>query len=908
MISRELIDLINSGRALCFAGCGISVDAGIPSWRGLFDDTAKKVEQTNHNISTARELANQNLLPQAFDELAKAESREKIHDYVQQTIRNSLEPCHYHRRIVDWPFRLYVTSNYDHLLESASKGNLASVGNRGNEVHKVTNNAKNIVWHIHGGASLNKDNSQLVVSDADYSDFYPSSNTADKLKALTEVYQSVYIGFGFNDPDITRILEFIGRHSNTARPDYAFLGFNCSQNSIAKECKKFRDKYNIQVIPYKIVDGKHHELGMILKGYKPFLLRKSISFGRESNQGELSYDPISTSLRVQSTLDLGELSSSKPNLRTTLLGAEILAYIRENPGCDLTALDYLVEAREISQREVHQCVAALKQQGVIDSKKTLNITAGHHQKTQEAQAALQLSEDMFIQSLRNRIEQISSELPLKSVRHTTNIVRSFLTELCKKQGLGVAQNLVTVDSKICSRRIVSLVRDSHKYLEKCRNSSEALCAIQVVVDILTRPIDAEAEFLGRICQAYFGQHLIGTVENLQKVDLSFIDKTCYILDAHVLICLLADGCNMFGATRRLLKDLLSCGGQITTTDLFIDEITEHAGWAIKLVEDFGENSAEIISALRCQGEYKPNQFLQGFFLGTSKDTSFAAYMRRAVSMSRGYIRSTDIKHHLENLGIQVLQFDEWEGYENDMLLRRTEIVDEISNRRTKNGTFRHSRQAKAEAEVALVVDQIRAGKLNPPGKESKDAFFVSSTRIVDELPKLDRRIGLLPEGLSAWIWSAQTTSAIHSEYVFEQLLWELSQRGIEFVDRNTILRKFHGVVEAGKSDLQITLSERKNYLVGKYGPNPENAFTDADPLDVPMLSNEANQAALQQMENQLKNAKERERLANKASRLSDKEKKEFETLKRKQLQKRKKEKSKQRANQGKRQKKKRKMK
>jgi hypothetical protein len=147
---------------------------------------------------------------------------------------------------------------------------------------------------------------------------------------------------------------------------------------------------------------------------------------------------------------------------------------------------------------------------------------------------------------------------------------------------------------------------------------------------------------------------------------------------------------------------------------------------------------------------------------------------------------------------------------------------------------------------------------------------------VDRLPNLDRRICLLPEGLAQWLWSSQGVSPRHAELVFEQLLWELAQGGIEFVDRATLLRRFSGIVEAARADLEATTRDRRAYLVEKYGPDPDQAFADADPLDLPYYATEVQQEALDRMEQEVKTARKRELEARAAAKMDEKDRAELE--------------------------------
>ena len=331
--------------------------------------------------------------------------------------------------------------------------------------------------------------------------------------------------------------------------------------------------------------------------------------------------------------------------------------------------------------------------------------------------------------------------------------------------------------------------------------------------------------------------------------------------------------------RTLISDLVTCGAILTTTSLFLEETAEHARWAARLINHHGEPSPQVIAALRGLGGYRANQFLRGYFLGSRSDTNFAEYLGRIFGMDKSaHITSDVVADRLTSLGIQSLSFNDWAGFDQDCLVKCEEVQQEIVRRRSVRGTYKHGRQTQAEAEVAIIVDGVRGEKLQPLGANAQDAFFLSSTRVVDQLPKLEHRICLLPEGLAQWLWSSQTPSPRHAKLVFQQLLWELAQGGVEFVDRATLLHRFSGLIEAAETDLKTSISSRREYLVEKYGPNPTDAFKDADPLDLPRLADEVRQEALVKMEESLKAAEKREREARVAGRISEKDRNELVRL------------------------------
>ena len=79
-------------------------------------------------------------------------------------VNKAHNPGRYQMQLADWPFCFYITTNYDHLLEDASHGRLASVGNRGVELHKIGGGIAGFVRHLHGGCRLASAGSSLDVA------------------------------------------------------------------------------------------------------------------------------------------------------------------------------------------------------------------------------------------------------------------------------------------------------------------------------------------------------------------------------------------------------------------------------------------------------------------------------------------------------------------------------------------------------------------------------------------------------------------------------------------------------------------------------------------------------------------------------------------------------------------------
>ena len=108
-----------------------------------------------------------------------------------------------------------------------------------------------------------------------------------------------------------------GRYLNPARPAYAFLSDLVGKDK-EPDRKELRDKYNIEVIPYAIVNGSHEKLVNILKVYGSMILRRSLEFGKPLRECP-SYHPETTGLLIYNQLCLkGEAKVSSTTLNMLL--------------------------------------------------------------------------------------------------------------------------------------------------------------------------------------------------------------------------------------------------------------------------------------------------------------------------------------------------------------------------------------------------------------------------------------------------------------------------------------------------------------------------------------------------------------------------------------------------------------
>ena len=69
--------------------------------------------------------------------------------------------------------------------------------------------------------------------------------------------------------------------------------------------------------------------------------------------------------------------------------------------------------------------------------------------------------------------------------------------------------------------------------------------------------------------------------------------------------------------------------------------------------------------------------------------------------------------------------------------------------------------------------------------------------------------------------------------LMDGLLWELSERGIDFVDRKKLMTAFSGTISAAKEEYPKLVEQHKTLIATDWGVDPEYAFREPlDDLDI----------------------------------------------------------------------------
>jgi hypothetical protein len=863
MLRRDLIDLVNEGNAWAFMGSGVSVDSGYPTWVGLIEGALRALDEKSADRIRAdgrfMKAQGDKNYPRAFSRMqAIVGDRPKTEGLVKAQL--SERPVgRLVGQLVRWPFAGYITVNYDDLieraLESAGEAGWLAVGNTDDEVKKVSGDVPRVVWHVHGAVKLDG-KSRLVLAEEDYDDLYLRDSWVMRtLRGLLQHRRVVFFGFGFQDQEVVRLIKSVGMMCHPARPAFAFLSGVSGSENIAKR-EELLERYNVDVVPYDVVDTSHERLCGLVDTYGALVLRRHLRFGQPKRQCP-SYDPQTTALLFYNRLVLSGEARLSGELVGQLIRAQLLSIVNyrtdERIGQLVEELGErvrLIRGEEVgasSQAEemVVTHLKALVEAGLamtsagfgLDSRVAITEKGRDLIGAQAAQAAL--IAEQFSLSLAQRARALLADDP-QSAERVAGVAEAFLKDCIERRALGVARAWRSARVDFRQYHTTALLQALPDFAQGVGSLDEARALLRLIGDILTEPDGAEALFLGVALQAQFGINLLGYDPKVLEERIGQASKTLFLIDSTTLIPYLARSAVGNETAAELVSRLGRIGASVAATDLLAVEVAEHARWALERVgPDATPASDKLLAYATGKLGFRRNLFLDGYLaeVADGKSTrNFGAYLDAVCGSARGHTGADEVfAEALQAGGIRCARFDEWEGFSQDLLDERRRLEEEITTRRHVSGTFRHERQVRAEAEAVIAIRCMRDGAFRWDGSKLEDAYFVSNTGIIDDLAGVGLPVTMRPQSVLQWIGTLTGCTPEELVCLTNGLLWELCESGADFVDSKRIERVFYALVHAAREKLDEERATHKVLIAQRYGEDGDTAFAAARDIDVPVV-------------------------------------------------------------------------
>lgn len=283
---QRLIGLVSTGECVALVGAGCSEPAEFPLWGTFLRDLETMAVGLSVPFEPNEETRVANPLGYAR-EIADHCMRNELHDrylqWLQRTFDREVEPPRLTRWLVSLPFRAFLTTNYEHVLELglANEGIAFEwVDVQQDTRFKLSKRLQAVsvtdqkvgVFHLHGHHRAPQ---LMVVNEADYDRAYGRKSTSDAVPAASFVLSSllptrpiVFLGFSFQDRHLTEVLERVTRDgwSWGAGFHYAVMPITIEgrEHSLAA-ARRFREEFGVETVFYEVEGGDYSGFAALIE-------------------------------------------------------------------------------------------------------------------------------------------------------------------------------------------------------------------------------------------------------------------------------------------------------------------------------------------------------------------------------------------------------------------------------------------------------------------------------------------------------------------------------------------------------------------------------------------------------------------------------------------------------------------
>ena len=195
------VQALHDQNAAIFAGAGLSIPAGLVNWKDLLKDIASDI-----GLDVKKE---DDLITVAQFHVNERGGRHRINQALIAEFSRRAKSTDNHKLLAALPIRTYWTTNYDVLIEESlrASGKTPDVKITVNNLATTVPRRDAIVYKMHGDVSLPD---KAVVTKDDYESYESTRHlfsTALQGDLVSKTF--LFIGFSFNDPNLSYILSRI---------------------------------------------------------------------------------------------------------------------------------------------------------------------------------------------------------------------------------------------------------------------------------------------------------------------------------------------------------------------------------------------------------------------------------------------------------------------------------------------------------------------------------------------------------------------------------------------------------------------------------------------------------------------------------------------------------------------------
>jgi hypothetical protein len=253
-IPLDLIERLRHRQVIAFLGAGLSVPLGLPSWRQLIASILGQVNAATYNpdprdAEWLRKAAAEE--PEWAAEVLHEMGPDKYFEAIQTLFRNRpTAPFSFaHSLLAQLPFRLYLTTNFDTVVEDYVSffdwhDPVVLTHREAWQASAWADDSARRVLKVHG--SVDKDAQQIVLRSSDYKSLLCDDLYYQLLASLFSRFAVITLGYSLRDREFHTLIEERQRRQLDCPPMYSVIG---ESETCPAEIATYKTHYNVRIIP-----------------------------------------------------------------------------------------------------------------------------------------------------------------------------------------------------------------------------------------------------------------------------------------------------------------------------------------------------------------------------------------------------------------------------------------------------------------------------------------------------------------------------------------------------------------------------------------------------------------------------------------------------------------------------------
>ncbi|MGD0351641.1 MAG: SIR2 family protein [Verrucomicrobiota bacterium] len=816
MLDDRLIWKINLGNCFALVGSGPSCEMGYPTWRNLANKTYRHLLQTGNikdKTSYERYLQHERF-PELFRqaELDAGGRKELIAIVKQYLVPEPGKESRLYDFLVKWPFRCYLTTNFDNELQNRLKLGgryFTSLRNRVEDFYPIRDGIKDVIVKLH--SDLDHPDEVILTS----SDYHRLSATAQgeyfrvKLRQIMEMFDICIIGHSLSDFDLKLILETA---KQTASPQHPIYMITADFNPADK--REFLERYNIAVTSYHDSNGEHRQLRRILSIADLYIAPWNKRMDALSPPPAPEEAEAAAALLIFRRLhDIQRQNASDPSEYVGPLILQALAKIAK-PGISIDVLmkraplKSVVMSSEFNANLTRTALEGLIAKGLAEkSENSYWISEKGTKGVEEVFAKRVLEEDQaygqFIVDLKSLYPGLNADQESKA----RQLLKETVVRVFRKRGIAIA-NAVFADQSVGPEDLSDIFRAVTNAASGFEDGELRAAFLQASHGFIIDSSEPQKAYLTSISQGYFLYHMVGLDPLCTRVRRDIFRHTVWLCDSSVLLPLMAVGSSNHVYAVDLFKRLNSLGATIYTTDKLLQETWQHLEYAVRVCKDATFQSSKFLAVATGKDRQRLNLFVDGFIRMSAEGRigTWSDYLK--LVCPTGCSRAK-LDEQVGKRGLSVLEIEGLLGFKRTDWAEIQKFADAIRAKRRVLETFRSEDQVEAEAEVFQIIRCVRNRQYSIPDlKEGIDrTYFMSLSRVLN-LIQPDLVTSWTPEAVYRYL-TALPGEATDPDLLQQCMLNEYFYAGVSFIDKVRYQKFFGPSINAARASFA---EQKEGYL------------------------------------------------------------------------------------------------